>query len=122
MIDIVTTVTAGFASFLAKTDAAVPILTTLAGIFIGLMIPAIYMAATATWALIAPILAVAAPFIAVGAAIGLVIGLIVKLMDKFGLLKKVSEGIKGFFGKETTVNTNSTNTTKTTFTFHYGLD
>lgn len=113
LIDIVTTVTAGFASFLAKSDLAIPILTTIAGVLAGLMVPALYLAATATWALIAPVLAVAAPFIAVGAAIGLVIGLIVKLASKFEIFKKVSEGIKGFFGKESTITTKTDNSTST---------
>ena len=105
MIDIITIATAWFAGFLEKTDMAIPILTTLAGVFMGLLIPALWIAATATWALIAPVLAVAAPFIAIGAAIGVVVGIIIVLLKKFDAFNKVAGAIKGFFGSDTKVTT-----------------
>ena len=105
MIDVITTATAWFAGFLAKTDMAIPILTTLGGVFMGLLIPALWLAATATWALIAPVLAAAAPFIAIGAAIGAVVGIIIVLLKKFDAFNKVAGAIKGFFGSDTKVTT-----------------
>ncbi len=105
MIDVITTATAWFAGFLAKTDMAIPILTTLGGVFMGLLIPALWLAATATWALIAPVLAAAAPFIAIGAAIGAVVGIITVLLKKFDAFNKVAGAIKGFFGSDTKVTT-----------------
>lgn len=65
------------------------VLTTLAGLGIGAVIaaavlaaPVIVALATAVWGLIAPILAAAAPFILIGAAVGLLAGLMVKYWDE----------------------------------------